>query len=314
MSVIELAPIVPPRALQQLARSLIDHSTAIEGRAAADFTNPAGAQALVPPHSVSWQVFKNPVALLVGGIAAVILELAEPRVRAGVWNFSSFRSDPVTRLRRTGLAAMITVFGARENAERMIAGVRGLHSRIEGETETGESFRADDPHLLNWVQATAAFGFLEAYCRYVQPLSRETRDRYYAEGTEAAKLYGADDAPRSEAERTALFLATEPRLARSEVIFDFLKIMREAPILPPPLRFAQRMLVRAAVSLTPPTIRHKLGVDPEGLRVGEHALVAAAGRLADRLVLDANPAVQACKRLGLPADYLYRRRPRLTVN
>lgn len=52
------------------------------------------------------------MALLVGGIAAVILELAEPRVHTGVWEHSLFRSDPVRRLQRTGLAAMATVYGA----------------------------------------------------------------------------------------------------------------------------------------------------------------------------------------------------------
>ena len=46
-----------------------------------DFEQPAGEPALVGPDSVSWQVFRNPVALFVGGIAAVLLELAEPRVR-----------------------------------------------------------------------------------------------------------------------------------------------------------------------------------------------------------------------------------------
>src|SRR5919112_3182335 len=87
-----------------------------------DFTRPIGEPALVPPDSVSWRVFKNPVALLVGGVAAVILELAEPRVRAGIWNHTSFRSDPLTRLQRTGMAAMVTVYGARSTAEAMIAG------------------------------------------------------------------------------------------------------------------------------------------------------------------------------------------------
>src|SRR5690606_37690700 len=44
---------------------------------AADFTVPAGEPALVEPDSVSWRIFANPVALFIGGVAAVILELAE---------------------------------------------------------------------------------------------------------------------------------------------------------------------------------------------------------------------------------------------
>ena len=71
-----------------------------------DFSAPRGEPALAAPDSVSWQVFKNPVALFIGGVAAVLLELAEPRVRHGVWDHSSFRERPMQRLQRTGLAAM----------------------------------------------------------------------------------------------------------------------------------------------------------------------------------------------------------------
>jgi uncharacterized protein (DUF2236 family) len=93
------------------------------GGPAFDFTQPAGEAALMAADSVSWRVFKNPVSLFVGGVAAVILELADPAVRTGVWEHTSFRREPVRRLQRTGLAAMITVYGARSRAEAMIAGV-----------------------------------------------------------------------------------------------------------------------------------------------------------------------------------------------
>ncbi len=74
-----------------------------------DFSEPRGEPALVGPDSVSWRIFKNPVTLFIGGVAAVILELAEPSVRSGVWDHSSFRRNAVMRLRRTGAAAMMTV-------------------------------------------------------------------------------------------------------------------------------------------------------------------------------------------------------------
>ncbi len=77
-----------------------------------DFAAPPAEPALVPHDSVSWRVFKNPLTVAVGGIAAVILELAEPRVRHGVWDHSNFRERPLERLQRTGLAAMLTVYGA----------------------------------------------------------------------------------------------------------------------------------------------------------------------------------------------------------
>ena len=276
-----------------------------------DFTQPHGEEALVGPRSVSWRVFKNPVALFVGGVAAVILELAEPRVRTGVWEHSSFRNDPVRRLQRTGLAAMVTVYGARSVAERMIAGVVRRHGAVAGTVPGGGAYHAGDPALLAWVHATAAFGFAEAYHRYARPLGREEFDQFYAEGVPAARLYGALHAPASGAGLRALFTVMRGRLEPSPIIFEFLDIMRAAPVFPAPLRPVQRMLVRAAVETVPGWVRERLGLTAAhgfhgwGLR-GWEPLVRRLGSLSDRIVLRSGPAAQSCLRLGLPADYLYR--------
>jgi uncharacterized protein (DUF2236 family) len=296
-----------PKALRAWIESAAHELMSPDGLAV-DFAAPAGEPALAPPDSVSWRIFKNPVALFVGGVAAVILELAEPRVRAGVWGHSSFRSDPVDRLQRTGLAAMVTVYGARSVARGMIAGVRRAHDRVQGTTDGGLAYRANDPALLDWVQATAAFGFLEAYAAYVAPVAAADRDAFFAEGEPAALLYGATGAPRSQADLDAMFATVRPRLQASPVVLDFLAIMRAAPVLPGVLRGAQGLFVRAAVEIAPPWLRADLGLGPRyGLRRGEALLVRAAGRAAERLVLRTHPAVQACRRLGLPDDYLYRR-------
>ena len=256
--------------------------------------------------SVAWQVFRNPLALFVGGVAAVILELAEPRVRAGIWEHS-FRTDPLERLRRTGLAAMVTVYGARSTAGELIAGVRRVHDRIDGRAETGEAYRANDPELLDWVQATALFGFLHAYHRFVRPLTQAQRDLFYSEGLRAGCLYGAVGSPGSEAELEALFAAMKPKLTPSEVIFEFLRIMRRAPVLPLPLRPVQHMLIRAAVEILPDWFRGIAGLGRRSaLRPWELPLVRQAGVVADRVRLDSSPAAEASARLGLPRDYLWK--------
>jgi len=270
----------------------------------ADFLRPPGEAALVSPESVSWRVFKNPLSLFIGGVAAVIMELAEPRVRTGVWEHTNFRIDPIQRLRRTGLAAMVTIYGARSTAEAMIARIRRMHDRVAGSTPTGKAYRANDPELLNWVQGTAAYGFLQAYHAYVRPLSDLERDRYYAEGTLAASLYGAS-AATSEAALEMRFKEMANRLERSDVLFEFLAIMRSAPILPLPLRPVQSLLIRAAIDLTPQWLRRIVGLTEHGLNVLESGVVRQIGAFADRLVLETNPAVQACRRMRLSANYLY---------
>ena len=298
------APIVLPwplrSGLEAATRALFD----LGDQSCADFLRPLGEAALVSPDSVSWRVFKNPLSLFIGGVAAVIMELAEPRVRTGVWEHTTFRIDPIRRLRRTRLAAMVTIYGARGMAEAMIARVRRMHDRVAGSTPAGKAYRATDPELLNWVQGTAAYGFLQAYHAYVRPLSDLERDRYYAEGTLAASLYGAS-AATSEAALEIRFEAMANQLERSDILFEFLAIMRSAPILPLPLRPVQPLLIRAAIDLTPYWLRRIVGLTDHGLDAWEAGVVRQIGALADRIVLETNPAVQACRRMRLSANYLY---------
>jgi uncharacterized protein (DUF2236 family) len=189
----------------------------------------------------------------------------------------------------------------------MIAAVNRAHAAVAGTTAAGLPYRADNPELLTWVQATALYGFARAYGRYVRPLAREELDRLYAEGAPAARLYGASGAPASEEGMQALLAATRPRLETSPVLPEFLRTVRGAPIFPGLLRPAQRLLVRAAVDLVPDWARRRLELPPDlGLRSWEKPLVRAMGALADRIVLRDGPAAQACLRLGLPADHLYR--------
>lgn len=288
--------------IDSFARSLLQPDQAF------DFSTPPFEPALVSPESVSWRVFKNPVSVFIGGVAAVLLEFGEPRVRDGVWQHSSFRTDPLTRLQRTGLAAMVTVYGPRSKAEAMIAGVVRRHDRVTGQTREGEPYHANDPVLLDWVQATAGFGFTEAYHAYVRHLTEEERHSLFAESVPIARLYGAVGAPSSQQDLDLLFEAMKARLAASPIIFEFLEIMERTPILPAPARPMQKVLLKAAVEILPPWVRKRLGLEgPWALNPVERALVRTMAKASDRLVLPSSPAVQSCRRLGLPDDYLYRR-------
>jgi uncharacterized protein (DUF2236 family) len=278
-----------------------------EGGPGIDFTRPKGEGALLPPESLSWRIFKNPIALLIGGIAAVILELAEPAVRTAIWEHSSFRKDPMRRLQRTGLAAMVTVYGARSIALPMIRRIVHMHSQVAGKMPCGTPYAANDARLLRWVQATATFGFAEAYSRYVAPLDREQFDALHREAEPAARLYGALEAPLSRAELHALLSSMRGRLEPSAVIFEFLQIMRSTSGFPKPLCWMQGVLVRAAVELIPDWIRERLGLTSRyGLSTAQRWSVELAGALSDRVILSESPAAQSCVRLGLPATHLYR--------
>jgi uncharacterized protein (DUF2236 family) len=263
-----------------------------------DFSQPPGEPALAPLDGVAWRVFANPVSLFVGGVAAVLLELAEPSVRTGVWSQGGFQRDPGMRLRRTGFAAMMTVYGPRSAAEKLIAQVVRLHGHVRGTTPGGVAYHANDPRLLDWVQATAVFAFSEAYHRYVRPLSAFEKDLAFVEGQASARLYGATGLPRSRAAWEALLAATAPGLEGSGILADFLRTMSEAPLVPAPLRPLQRLLVRAAVEISPEPLRSLPQLRGRGLRFGEAALVRALARGAALLPLGDTPPLQAARRLA----------------
>lgn len=267
-----------------------------------DFSQPPGEPALTPHDGISWQVFANPVSLFIGGVTAVLLELAEPSVRSGVWDHSSFQRDPLLRLRRTGFAAMMTVYGPRSAAEELIARVVRMHGHVKGTTPGGVAYHANDPRLLDWVQATATFGFTEAHHAYVRPLSMAEKDAAFAEGQPSARLYGASGAPRTWAEWEALLAATAPGLVSSDILSDFMRIMGQAAILPAPLRWTQRLLVRAAVDITPEPVRSLPALRGQGLRPGEQALVRAMAKAAALVPLQDSPALQSARRMAATAS------------
>jgi uncharacterized protein (DUF2236 family) len=273
-----------------------------------DFSTPAGEAALISAQSVSWRVFKNPVTLFIGGVAAVILELAEPCVRTGVWEHSRFRRDPVGRLQRTGAAAMMTVYGARSIATPMIERVARMHASISGVTPCGTAFSAADPALLTWVHATASYGFIAAYAEYARPLAASEIDAFFEEAVPAAHLYGAVDVPRSMREVESLFTSMSSRLRGSAILLEFLGLLRAAPVLPRPLAWVQGLLIRAALDIVPPWARERLALDARpGLQMLERRIVKAIAGLADRIVLPGSVPAQSCLRLGLPVTYLYGR-------
>jgi uncharacterized protein (DUF2236 family) len=295
-----------PRPLRRRLESGLSDLLRPAGSGADDFLAPAGEPALLASDSVSWQVFKNPLAVFVGGVAAVVLELAEPRVRSGVWEHTTFRERPLDRLRGTGYATMMTVYGPRSRAEAMIAGVNQRHAQVRGHTPEGQPYCATDAELLDWVRTTACFGFLEAYHAYAAALDGAARDRFYAEGKPAAALYGASATAGSQAEQQALFERLDGQLRASPTIFEFLRIVRRMPALPAPLHPLQGLLVQASVQLIPRPLRERLDLGRAwDLAPWQDGLVRRAAAAMNRLVLATHPAVQACRRLGLPDDHLY---------
>lgn len=274
---------------------------------AIDFAAPAGEPALLAPDSVQWRIYKNPIALGIGGIAAVLLEFAEPRIRSGVWDHSTYKADPIGRSRRTGLVAMLACYGPASSAKAVIGQVNRLHGKVKGETPDGTRYRALDPMLLDWVAATASYGFLMAYDRFVHSVSDADKDRFMADSDAIGREFGARHTPPTVAAFMAMMDELEPRFEPHPIIFEFLDIIQSGRAAPGVPRFLHRAIARASVSLLPAHIRRKLELGPRyDLTRLDRTALRTAGRLADRHVDRAAPHCQASVRLGLPYDFLFK--------
>jgi uncharacterized protein (DUF2236 family) len=272
-----------------------------------DFTTPVGEPSLVAPDSVQWRVFHNPIALGVGGVAAVLLEFADARIRSGVWDHSIYKVDPVGRSKRTSVAAMAGVYGPASTARRLIGGVTRMHARVGGTTPAGQAYQAVDPQLLNWVHATAAYGFLTAYCRFVRPLGQRDRDRFFAEGKPVAELYGVTRTVASDADFTAMMAELLPGFEPHPINLEFLAIIQSGKAAPAVPRFLHRALARGAVAILPPVVRERLQLGREwDLTIADSLALSAAGRLADIVPDRTSPAWQSAIRQGLPGDFAWR--------
>jgi uncharacterized protein (DUF2236 family) len=123
--------------------------------------------------------------LFLGGGRALLMQLAHPKVAAGVDDHSDFRSHPLRRLRRTIHMTMAIVFGERDAAMAAARAVNQAHARVRG-----QGYRALDPDLLLWVHATLADTALVTYEAFVKRLMPREREDFYQEFKLVGELLG----------------------------------------------------------------------------------------------------------------------------
>ena len=167
---------------------------------------------LFSPHSMIWQVDREMALLLAGG-RALLLQLAHPKVAAGVAQYSRFQLNPLARLQSTMSAMWSIGFDESAKAYATLERVGNIHKRVHGTVEDHEavargiSYDARDPQLLMWVHATLIDSAMVAYDLFVKPLSLQEKARYYEESKKLAELFDIPNAivPRSLGEFSAYF-------------------------------------------------------------------------------------------------------------
>ncbi|HTG37546.1 oxygenase MpaB family protein [Sphingomonas sp.] len=208
--------------------------------------------ALFPADSVIGRVHGDVTTMMVGGIAALLMQMLDPAVLAGVWDHSRFRDDMLGRLRRTARFIAITTYADVSDAEAAIARVRQIHAHVAGILPDGTPYRADDPLALAWVHACEATCFLDAWIAFGEPsMSTGDQDRYFDQSALVAERLGAAPVPRSRSDMADFIQSHRSRLHVDGRTRDVARRVIRAT---PPDRataVAQRVITPAAIDLLP---------------------------------------------------------------
>ena len=222
--------------------------------------------ALFPPDSVAWRVHGDVTSMLVGGVAALMLQMLHPAVLAGVWDHSGFRDDMQGRLRRTARFIAVTTYGAPDDARALLAKVRKIHDHIGGTLPDGTPYRASEPDLLAWVHVSEVLSFLDGWIRYGEPgMSRADQDRYVAEMARIAEPLGVDPIPTTRAEAEAIQRAMRPSLRVDARTRDVAGVLLNQPSPSLAARPFQTMTMQAAIDLLPGWARTMHGLEQPGV-------------------------------------------------
>jgi len=251
---------------------------------------------LFGPHSAAWRVHGNS-SMLIGGLRALLLQTLHPATMAGVADHSNYKNDPWGRLHRTGRFVGATTFGRTAVAEGAIAQVRTIHNYVSGTLPNGESYFANDPHLLNWVHITEVDSFYQAYARHgARPMSEADADRYVAEMAVVATGLGVIDPPANQAELAAAIDSYRPECEVSPQTQEAVGFLLIPPV-PLVLRGGYGTIAAGAVALLPRWAQAKLGLllppaaDPVVIKPAATAITRSIGWL-----MSHDPAVQERQR------------------
>jgi len=148
-----------------------------------------GDPGVIGPDGPVWRIVREK-AILAGGPAALLLQVAHPLVAAGVAAHSDFESDPLGRLRRTLDSLLTVVFGDRRQAESALAVVAAVHRPVRGVSSSGTPYRADDPGLGLWVWATLVLAALGTFEDFVGHLADPEKAGFYEDYKVVGHLFG----------------------------------------------------------------------------------------------------------------------------
>lgn len=216
--------------------------------------------------SILRRVHEERAVGLLYGQRALLMQATDPVAFAGVVGSTSGLDAPFKRLARTAQIMEAVFFGPREEADRVTARVRRMHSHVRGAIEqpagphpAGSEYAADRPDMLLWVLACLADSALAMHRWFVGALSRSQLERFWDDYLLVGELFGLErrHAPatykdfrdwfRARLASDELYVTEDARELGRRVAFALPLPARRRPALP---------AINLAVAGTlPPTVR-----------------------------------------------------------
>jgi len=219
------------------------------------------------PTSVTWRINRDSVTYI-GGLRALLMQIAHPKVAQGVADHSNYKTDPFGRLLRTFEVVHDLVFGDRDTAIAAATQLHRVHQRVGGTLPEPvpwphtRRYMANDPELLRWVYATLVDSAMVTHRLLLPELGQDVWERYYQESKIFAELCGvtATELPERLPDFRAWMRRTVegPTLHISDTARDIADAVLKGPPIMYPLRPSNYVL---AAGMLPGRMREDFGLN-----------------------------------------------------
>ena len=160
-----------------------------------------GDHGYFPTGSALRRIHRERMVGLMYGQRALAIGAIDPRNFVGTRVHTSSPHRPFHRLVATAKMFEAIFFGSKAEADRVLAAVYGMHSKVRGVLEeaagpmpAGTPYSALDPELMLWTIAPAADSAVYFYELFVRELSPAERDAFWADYVRFGTLFGMDPA------------------------------------------------------------------------------------------------------------------------
>lgn len=236
--------------IRQFAITRVRRTMGLQGEPPAPDFDPKTSY--LPVNGMARRIHGDLPAMLIGGVASLLLQMNHPAAMAGVAQFSMYQSDPLGRLYQTAQFLGTTTFGSEVDALAVIDTVRFVHEGVQGTTHLGERYWANDPRTLLWVHCAETAMFLRAAELYgPRNVTTHDADQYVAEMARVARDLGCAEPPITREELFAALESFRPELDLSPAGLEARNFVMRGVFRKPLERVSYATVVAGAVNLLP---------------------------------------------------------------